>query len=311
MQDPSHSARSTGISKASSLGLTPVPLDHRDSPNQNRGHHPLVSNRRAELSGALHREIEHLRNRSHDAENTKSTILANLSHEFRTPLNAIIGFSELLLSEAAGELENEQHREYIGDIHQSAFRLLDMVNVLLDTADVTSGIAELNCDDTDLIALFSETHDVFRSTAQARNINLELDADCAVCLMQIDRERFSQATHQILSEAIRQAKPFGTILIRISNAPQAVSISVSYLTYRKSREPREPHAQALDGSERAYFVSKSSKDDAASQIDTGLSTAKTIIELHGGVFDLIGVGSNGLQAELFLPKQSGKVRPGA
>jgi signal transduction histidine kinase len=57
-----------------------------------------VSNRWAALSGALHAEIQQLRNRSHDAENTKSTVLANLSHEFRTPLNAIIGFSELLLS---------------------------------------------------------------------------------------------------------------------------------------------------------------------------------------------------------------------
>jgi signal transduction histidine kinase len=98
MQDPSHPARNTGSPKGSSLVLTPVPLDHRSLPDQTRPHHPLVSNRRAELSGALHAEIQQLRNRSHDAENTKSTVLANLSHEFRTPLNAIIGFSELLLS---------------------------------------------------------------------------------------------------------------------------------------------------------------------------------------------------------------------
>jgi signal transduction histidine kinase len=68
-----------------------------------------------------------------------------------------------------------------------------MVNVLLDTTEVTSGLAGLNCQGTDLISLFSETHDVFKSTAQSRNINLELDAGCASCFVQIDERRFSQA----------------------------------------------------------------------------------------------------------------------
>jgi len=310
MQDPSHLARNTGTLKGSSLGLTPVPLDHRSLPDQTRPHHPLVSNRRAELLGDLHAEIQQLRNRSHDAENTKSTVLANLSHEFRTPLNAIIGFSELLLSEATGKLENEQHREYIDDIHQSAFRLLDMVNVLLDTADVTNGLADLNCQETDLIALFSETHDVFKSTAQARNINLELDADCASCFMQIDEQRFSHAIRQLLSEAIRQARPCGTILVTISNRPDAVWISISHLTYRETLQPRESLEPVSGGSASPHFVSYSAEVGDEFRIDTDLSIAKSIIELHGGVFDLIGAATNGLRAELYLPRQTKQPAPG-
>ena len=310
MQDPFHPARNTGTLKGSSLGMTPVPLDHRSLPGRTRPHHPLVSNRRAELSGALHEEIQQLRNRSHDAENVKSTVLANLSHEFRTPLNAIIGFSELLLSEATGKLENEQHREYIDDIHQSAFRLLDMVNVLLDTAAVTNGLTDLNCQETDLIALFSETHDVHKSTAQARNINLELDADCASCILQIDEQRFSQAIRQFLSEAIRQARPYGTILVRISNRPHAVSISISHLIYRETLQPNKNLEPVSDGSASAHFVTHSPEDGNECQIDTDLSTVKAIVELHGGVFKLIGAGTNGLQAEPYLPRQSAKPVPG-
>jgi signal transduction histidine kinase len=310
MQDPSHPARNTGPPKGSSLGLTRVPLDHRSLPGQTRPHHPLVSNRRAELSGALHEELQQLRNRSHDAENAKSTVLANLSHEFRTPLNAIIGFSELLLSEATGKLKNEKHREYIDDIHQSAFRLLDMVNVLLDTADVTNGLADLNCQETDLIALFSETHDVLKSTAQARNINLELDADCASCIMEIDEQRFSQAIRQFLSEAIRQARPYGTILVRINNQPHAVSISISHLINRETLQPHETMEPISDGSAIAHFVTHSSDEEDECRIDTDLSIAKAIVELHGGVFKLISAGTNGLQAELYLPRQSGQPVPG-
>ena len=181
-----------------------------------------------------------------------------------------------------------------------------MVNVLLDTAEVTNGLAGLNCQGTDLIALFSETHDVFKSTTQARNINLELDADCASCFMQIDEQRFSHAIRQLLSEAIRQARPYGTILVRFSNRPHAVSISISHLIYREILQPHENLEPVSDGSVCAHFVTHSPEDGNECRIDTDLSIAKAIVELHGGVFKLIGAGTNGLQEELYLPRPSAK-----
>jgi signal transduction histidine kinase len=130
-------------------GLTPIPLERPDTPSASRPHHPLVSNRRDELSGALRRQmkalsdefnsleqnIDTLQFKSKDAERAKAAILANLSHEFRTPLNAILGFSELLLSETVGPLNDDRQREYIGDIHRSGLRLLTMIDGLLDNAE--------------------------------------------------------------------------------------------------------------------------------------------------------------------------------
>lgn len=298
MQDPSYSARTGRPQSSSSLGLTPVPLERQTSPDQARPHHPLVSSRRAQLSGALREEIHELRNRSYDAKVAKSTILANLSHEFRTPLNAIIGFSELMMSETAAKIENEQHREYIGDIHRSAFRLLDMVNALLDTANVTNGLADLDREDADLIEIISEARDVLKPTAQARGINLEIDADCTTCRLLLDEHRFSQAVRQIFSEAVRQASPGGTILIRVNCSVDAVSISLSCLSYQESPTPIPRY------SANAHFVSRSSDDTGDSVIDLDLSIAKTIVELHGGYLDLISDGTAGLQAELHLPGQT-------
>lgn len=300
MQDPSREAQNADCSDRYSLGLTPVPLDRRTLPDQTRPHHPLVSNRRAELSGALHQEMSRLRSRSYDAEIAKSSILANLSHEFRTPLNAIIGFSELLLSEATGKLENEQHREYIDDIHQSAFRLLDMVNGLLETANVTNGLADLNRQNTDLIALFSQACDTLKPLADARDVKLELDADGSSCFVQMDEQRFSQAARQILSEAIRQARPGGTILVRINRSPAAASVVFSCLSYNNVA------TSASVNSTDAHFVSRTDKDGAGCRIDMDLTMAKTIAELHGGVFDVMsGSGTGGLQAQLYLPISSG------
>lgn len=300
MQDQSPSARNTGTQKRSTLGLTPVPLDRQTSPHQSRPHHPLVSNRRADLSGALRDEIHELRNRSHDAEIAKTAILANLSHEFRTPLNAIIGFSELLLSDATGKLENEQHRDYIDDIHKSAFRLLDMVNVLLDTADVTNGLADLQLDDGDLVDVFSQARQGLKSAAQARKLDLEIDADAPSCTFRIDRQRFSQAARQILAQAIRQAQPGGTILVRLHNGDHAVSISLSYLPRREVPRP------GPDNPDDRHYISHSadSAGESGGGIDLDLSMAQTIIELHGGILDLTGNASGGLAAEIYLPRQT-------
>lgn len=305
MQDSTHSARNARILGRPSLGLTPVPLERPTDSDHTRPHHPLVSSRREELSGALRDEIHELRNRSHDAEATKSTILANLSHEFRTPLNAIIGFSELMLSETTAKVENEQHREYIGDIHRSAFRLLDMVNALLDTANVANGLADLDRQDAELIGLISDARDNLTSTAHARGINLEIDADCTSCDLLIDEHRFSQAIRQILSEAVRQASPGATILIRTNCSTDAVSIAFSCLSFQETPEP-VPHSTA-----DAHFVSHSSDDAGESVIDLDLSVAKTIVELHGGFLDLSSDGTPGLQTEIHLPRQKGQAATGA
>jgi len=133
-------------------GLNPIPLERSDTLPQSRPHHPLVSDRRDELSGALRRQmkalsdefssleenIDTLQFKSKDAERAKAAILANLSHEFRTPLNAILGFSELLLSGTVGPLNDDRQREYIGDIHRSGLRLLTMIDGLLDKAELPS-----------------------------------------------------------------------------------------------------------------------------------------------------------------------------
>ena len=138
------------VNEGMDLGLTPIPLEKPDTLSQSRPHQPLVSDRRDELSGALRRQmkalseefrsleqnIDTLQFKSKDAERAKAAILTNLSHGFRTPLNAILGFSEPLLSGTVGPLHDDRQREYIGDIHRSGLRLLSMIYGLLDNAEL-------------------------------------------------------------------------------------------------------------------------------------------------------------------------------
>lgn len=133
-------------------GFTPIPLERRDQPKNSHPHHPLVRNRREDLSGALREQmqslteqrdsleknIDSLELKSKGAERAKAAILANLSHEFRTPLNAIIGFSEMLLSEMHTPLTDVRQRDYVTNIQNSGLELLQLVESLLARADLMS-----------------------------------------------------------------------------------------------------------------------------------------------------------------------------
>lgn len=70
------------------------------------------------------------------ASKVKSNFLATMSHEFRTPLNAIIGFSEIIKSESFGEMGNKKYAWYMEDIYSSGRHLLDLINDVLDISEI-------------------------------------------------------------------------------------------------------------------------------------------------------------------------------
>lgn len=254
-------------------------------------------NRRADISGKLREEVRELREKANAAELATTSILSNLNHEFRTPLNAVIGFSELLLSDATGRLENPIHRDYIEDIHESAFRLLDMVNDLLDTVNVSNASSDLDWEEAELIDLILQARDSVEPMAEARNINLELQADCAKCWVEVDRQRSYQAVRQVFAEAVRRAPPGGSILIGISTEGNTVKIEFSCLTYWQETLNTSPIPGAFN-----VVGASSAHSPGICAVDPDLSVARSILELHNGTLDVTDDKTNGLSAVIDLPK---------
>ena len=84
------------------------------------------------------------RRRAEAANVAKSRFLATMSHELRTPLNAILGFSEVMKCELLGPMQNENYKEYAGNIHDSGRHLLQLINEILDLSRIEAGRYELH-----------------------------------------------------------------------------------------------------------------------------------------------------------------------
>src|SRR5262249_50650031 len=88
-------------------------------------------------------ELVGARRSAERASSAKSDFLAKISPEIRTPLNAILGFSEVMMEERFGAIGNERYREYIRDVHASGGHLVSLINDLLDLSKIEAGKLDL------------------------------------------------------------------------------------------------------------------------------------------------------------------------
>src|SRR5260221_251401 len=137
-----------------------------------------------------------------DASRMKSECLANMSHERRTPLNAIIGFSEVLRDGLMGDLA-EQQRGFIGDIFGSGKHLLSLINDILDLSKVEAGKMMLDLEQVQVSSLFENSLSIIREKAAMRSIRLSLDAAPELGVIQVDTRKVKQIVYNLLSNAVK------------------------------------------------------------------------------------------------------------
>lgn len=158
-------------------------------------------------------ELEAENRRMHDAMRLKSEFIANMSHEFRTPLNAIIGFAELMHRGKVGELA-PQHREYLGDILTSAQHLAQLINDVLDVAKIESGRIDFTPSEVDVAAVVREVRDTVRGLAVERHLDVSTDVDPGIGTVVLDAGKLKQVLYNYVSNAIKFTDEGGQVVIR-------------------------------------------------------------------------------------------------
>jgi PAS domain S-box-containing protein len=216
----------------------------------------------------------------------KSKFLSNMSHEFRTPLNHIIGFTELLMGKSFGSL-NPVQEEYLSDVHESSLHLLSLVNDVLDVSKIEAGKLELKPSEIDLKTLLEQSLTIITDTARTRNIDLKTTIEQIPSTIGADQLRLKQILYNLLSNAAKFTPDGGSVRLSArmtsgKGSPVAaesmrneveISVADNGIGIRKEDLARifEPFSQLENSLSRKYPGT-----------GLGLSLARNLVEMHGG-----------------------------
>lgn len=269
-------------------------LQHRlhASSNDEMGELARSFNGMADSVEESFKRLEEAREKAEEASRLKSAFLANMSHELRTPLNGILGFAELIKSEAS---EPEQ-QEYADVIVKSGSHLLNLVNEILDLSKIEAGEITFNYSEISPSALATETTGTHQASASAKGINLVLDlADDLPATMQTDQTRLRQILNNLLSNAVKFTDS-GEITMSVSVLGNDISFAV-----RDTGPgiPPEAHAQVFEKFKQLEnFITRQHEGTGL-----GLALVKQLVEHMNGRITLeseVGVGST---FTAYLPRE--------
>ena len=212
----------------------------------------------------------------------KSDFVSIVSHEFRTPLTGIQGFSEMMQSE---DLTIDEMREYAGDINKDAHRLNRMITEMLDLDKMESGRMELHREPVDLNAIVSEAADRVRPNAPHHPLSLRLDP--MVGEMSGDRDKLTQVMANLLNNAVKYSPNGGEIVVstRVEGNSAHIVVRDHGLGIPK---------EALETIFERYGRVESLATRHIQGTGLGLPIVRQIVQLHGGavwVESTVGEGS--------------------
>lgn len=222
-------------------------------------------------------------NAARSANQAKSTFLSNMSHDIRTPMNAIIGFATL----AAANVENtDKVKDYLAKILSSGNHLLSLINDVLDMSRIESGKIHLEEQEVNLSDVFHDIKTIISGQIHAKQLELYMDImDVTDEDVFCDKTRLNQVLLNLLSNAIKFTAPGGTVSVRVSqlqNAPEGkglYEIRVKDTGIGMSQEFAERIFEPFER-ERTSTVSK------IQGTGLGMAISKNIIDMMGGTIEV-------------------------
>jgi PAS domain S-box-containing protein len=235
-------------------------------------------------------------------ENIRSEFFANISHEFRTPLNIILGSIQLLelyLKNNKIIDDNDTLYKYNKSIKQNCFRLLRLVNNLIDITKVNAGYMQLNLCECNIVSLIEDIIQSVADYINSKNIEIIFDTEIEEKYIKCDKDKIERIILNLLSNAIKFTPNNGKIIVNIKDLEEYTCISV------KDTGIGIPYDKQDIIFERFSQVNKSlSREREGSGL--GLNIVKSFIEMHGGEIKLISEEGKGSEFIILLPNNLDK-----
>jgi len=230
------------------------------------------------------------------ANRAKSEFLATMSHEFRTPLNAILGFSEMMKAQYFGPLGSDNYREYMGHIHGSGEHMLALVNDVLDIAAIEAGKRELEKEEIAIDEVLTGCLKIIEKLAKDNGIELVLETPDSLSPLYADKRSVTQIVQNLLSNAIKFTGRGGMISVtaRQSGTRSVIQIKDTGIGISSDILPTitEPFAQEISDPYRAQEGT-----------GLGLSIVKSLTEAHGGDLDIQSKIGEGTTVTVSFPNE--------
>jgi PAS domain S-box-containing protein len=230
-------------------------------------------------------ELQTARTIAEKANFAKSEFLSSMSHELRSPLNAILGFAQLMESDSLPPTPAQ--RESISQILQAGWHLLKLIDEILDLARVESGKVPLSREPVSLGDVLLQCQGMIEPHAQQRRIHMSYPRFETPCFVYADRTRLKQVLINLLSNAIKYNSEQGSVAVTCREiTPGRTRLSITDTGAGLSPEQLPLLFQAF------HRLGQEAGDVEGTGI--GLVVAKRLVELMGGVIGMestVGVGS--------------------
>lgn len=218
----------------------------------------------------------------------KSEFIAHISQELRAPLNAVIGFADILTHQYLGDL-NPRQLEYSREIVASSHRLLRLVDDIADLAAIESGRMTLETSRVELLAMLEAVLALTRERARSCEVEIELHCPPDIGAVAADERRLKQALFNLVSDAIRFTPPGGVVTVEAERRNGQLVLAVADTGSGILRPDQNRVLETFGRARRR------------SGPGLGLSLVRSLIELHGGTVTAEPAPGRGARISCRLP----------
>ncbi|MEC4893274.1 MAG: ATP-binding protein [Oscillatoria sp. PMC 1051.18] len=202
----------------------------------------------------------------------KDEFLANLSHELRTPMNSILGWSQLLRS---GNVSREKMTRALQVIERNAKTQVQLIEDLLDVSRIIRGKMQLSVQPINLSETVETALDTVRPAAEAKQISLEIESQPELAVVNGDSDRLQQVFWNLLVNAIKYTPCQGSVRVKIHTNNNQVQVQVT------------DTGQGISAEFLPYVFDRFRQVDSSSTrlhtgLGLGLAIVRHLVELHGG-----------------------------
>ncbi|WP_159590344.1 sensor histidine kinase [Chelativorans xinjiangense] len=221
----------------------------------------------------------------------KDRYLASVSHELRSPLNAILGFSDVLANEMFGRFANDRQREYVGLIREASGHLLSVVNAILDVSKLQSGAYALESHPFRFEEALQFCLAMSAREAEAKSVALKADIAEDIGVVNCDRRAVQQVLINLLSNAVKFT-PAGEVRVTARRSGGRLELDVSDTGIGMSAEDLERVGTPFTQVQNSY---------TRQGTGLGLALVKGLVKLSGGAMSIESAPGTGTRVHVSLP----------